>query len=149
MNFVFKSPPIRKAFKIIGFILLAFLILGAGVFALSYGATRGVSAGADTFFETLKNGEVEAAYALTSSGFKEAVTPEQFKEFIGIYDLQTITSTAWTSWGVKLGGTGNVGGSITRQDETVWDTEVKLKKEEGVWKVHRFDIDLREETMAQ
>lgn len=137
----------QKAFKIIGFVLLVFLILGAGVFALSYGATRGVSAGADTFFETLKNGEVEAAYALTSSGFQASTTMEQWKEFARIYDLQTITSYTWTSWGVKLGGTGNVGGSITRQDATVWDTEVKLKKEEGVWKVERFDIDLREETM--
>lgn len=139
----------KKVFKIIGFVLLGFLVLGAGLFALSYGATRGVSAGADTFFETLKSGDSEGAYILTSTGFKEVVTPEEFQEFVEIYDLETTTSYTWTSWGVQLGGTGNVGGSITRQDGTVWDTEVDLKKEEGVWKVLRFDIDLREETISE
>ena len=106
-----------------------------------------MSAGADTFFKALETGNIDAAYALTSSGFQEATTREQWNEFARIYDLNTITSHAWTSWSAQLGGKGTVEGTITRQDQTVWDTEVKLKKEDGAWKVDYFHIDLRKTTM--
>lgn len=135
----------KKFLKIVGIIVLVI----AGLFAFVFWATRGVSAGADTFFQALETGNTDAAYALTSSGFKEATPPEQWSEFTGIYDLGTITSHAWTSWSAQLGGTGTVGGTITRQDNTVWDTEVELVKEEDLWKVEYFNIDLREEAAAQ
>ncbi len=127
-------------------IILIGVILIAALFGLVFWATRGVSEGADTFFSTLEAGDVDAAYALTGTGFQESTTPEQWKEFARIYDLHTVTAHEWTSWNVQLGGTGNVEGAITRQDNTVWDTEVDLKKEEGVWKVEYFHIDLRDAT---
>ncbi len=124
-------------------IILVVVILAAALFGLVFWATRGVSAGADTFFAALEAGNVDAAYALTSTGFKGATTAEQWTEFARIYDLHTVTTHEWTSWSVKLVGKGNVSGTITRKDNTVWDTTVDLKKEEGVWKVEYFHIDLQ------
>lgn len=124
-----------------------FIVLGCvaavivAIVGLVWYATSGMTAAADKFFATARNGEPAEVYAMTSAELHNATSSEQLASFIQANRFDQVAETSWSSRSIK-NGLGSLEGSLTLDDGGVIPLSLQLVKEGGDWKVSF--IELRE-----
>lgn len=115
-------------------ILLAIMVLVVIVIAAVFLMTSGVTKSADTFFQTVRDGDLMAAYALVSEDFKAATSQDQFEGFLKSSALLKYQTATWTSRSVS-GKTGEVEGTVETSDGGAIPIKIMFVKEQGKWKI--------------
>ncbi|WP_118184648.1 hypothetical protein [Paraburkholderia phosphatilytica] len=126
-----------KALKIIGAIVVIFVVAFAGVFWL----TGGISDAATGFFQTVAKDGAKAAYDSASPAFRSSVTPDGFETFAAANGLSRFKSASWTNRHVE-GNQARLVGSITLDDGSPRPATVNLVKgDDRVWRVLSVDFE--------
>ena len=68
---------------------------------------------ANQFWENIKNGNPEAAYDLTNTGFKSETSFEDFEAGMETFLLENYEDVSWTNRSVKSDGSGELEGTIS------------------------------------
>lgn len=93
---------------------------------------------ASRFFETVGQGEADAAYAMTSDEFRGSATQARLWTYLESYGLTKLRELEWdrtarTDEGVRLEGT-----ATTTADDRIAIT-LRMVEREGAWRLHRID----------
>jgi len=114
-------------------------ILGGAVVAIAIiifiamWATSGLMDPINRHLDALRNGNMEAAYAETSGAFRQNTSIEQYSNFVKQYPiLIEYTDSSFSSRSVE-NNIGNVKGTLTASDGTIFPIEFKLVKENDAW----------------
>jgi len=105
-------------------------------------ATGKISEAAKTHLELIKSGDLPAAYADTSEGFKDITSFEEYENFIIEFAVLEKHESVSFSYRNIHNSEGYVEGTIKEPDGTAYPIRVDLIKENGEWKV--FGISLEE-----
>lgn len=93
---------------------------------------------ASRFFETVGQGESDAAYAMTSDEFRRSATQARLWTYLESYELTKLRELEWdrttrTDEGVRLEGI-----ATTTTDDRIALT-LRMVEREGAWRLHRID----------
>jgi uncharacterized membrane protein YvbJ len=117
--------------------VVAFIVLAVG---LSLFLTSDLVEPIDRQIAAFGRGDVEAAYAETSIGFRQATSLERFTEFVkknpGLKQIQSHTFTERS----RENNVGTVKGTLTLTGGGVVPVEYKLVKENDQWKILAVDF---------
>ncbi len=123
-----------------GGVIALFIVILVIVFTLAYSLSSGAVEAMNTHLALLKTGNIESAYAGTSSGFRSVTSLEQYRAFIASYPvLSAGGSTSFDERSVENGIT-TIGGTITDAAGGKVPLRAKLVKEESEWKVMALDL---------
>ncbi|RJQ53006.1 MAG: DUF4864 domain-containing protein [Actinobacteria bacterium] len=122
-------------------LLLCIAVAVVGAF-LGYGIFRAVASPVEPIkgqLEALNEGDVQKAYyQYTSRGFQQETSLEQFQRIVEENpDIFKSRSSSFRSVSIE-NDTATVRGTITGRDGTVSEMEYGLVKENGEWKIQRF-----------
>jgi hypothetical protein len=118
----------KIALGVVGFIVV--------VVVIALWATSGVIEPIDRQLAALKSGDLQAAYAETSTGFRDAVSFEKFEAFVKQYPaLSRNASHSFSSRSTNASGSGEVKGTLTDDRGAVLPVQYQLVKENGAWKI--------------
>jgi len=96
-------------------------------------ATSGLMDPINRHLDALRAGDMEAAYAETSGAFRQNTSIEQYNDFVTQYPiLIEYTDSSFSSRSVE-NNIGNVSGTLTAPDGTIYPIEFKLVKENDAW----------------
>ncbi len=109
--------------------------------ALVFYATSGVTDAGNRFFQATREGDYEAAYALTSQEIQRNNSLEKFRAFAESNGFDTVTETSWSSRSMS-GNTGALSGTLTTESGGVIPVEIGLVKEAGGWKINAIERDI-------
>lgn len=138
MNKSILTLPSRqgKAMKI----LLAIVAVIVIIIGLAVYFTSGLTGPAREQLATLKAGNIDAAYNMTSAGFKDQTSLEEFKKYV---DKQAIL-THYKSFSFLErrvdNGLGYLSGEIEDADGKKMKIEYQLVKEDGKWKIQAMRL---------
>lgn len=113
-----------------GFVALIVLII-----MLALWATSGLLDPVQRHFDALKAGDMIAAYAETSSAFRQQTSPQQYADFVASYPI--MTNYTDLSFGARSfeNDDGKLEATLTGPDGVAVPMEVLLIKENGNWKI--------------
>ncbi|MFA6435966.1 MAG: hypothetical protein WCW30_02415 [Candidatus Gracilibacteria bacterium] len=130
--------------------VLAVIALSIGVFiGVIFMLTSGLQKVANSFFENIKNGDLQAAYDLTDSTFHDTTSFEYFQAGVNALNLINHDKVSWMSRSMETnenGGYGELGGTISYTDGTSGPICMQFLKEDGDWRINFFTLD---QTCAQ
>jgi hypothetical protein len=136
-----KSPPrFKKVITIFGILIIVFYGFWISVFTTLILATNALIEVAENQLNALRMGDLNKAYAYTSVDFKHNTTPENFRQFVEHYQLETNESASFSSTAITVGA-GDLKGTLRLRDGTVLLIEYRLKEENNQWKIQ--DIELK------
>jgi hypothetical protein len=110
------------------------------VLFLAFTMTSGLPKAADQFFAHIVAGDVETAYTETADFFKENTTYEDFAAGVDYYNLNLYESSTWNSRSVE-NDLGELSGTITLSDGSVYTSEMQFTKEDGAWRVNFLSVE--------
>ncbi len=110
------------------------LAVAGGIIGAVFYASSGVVDSGDGFFEAARNGDYEAAYALTSQDIRRNRTAAGLKEYMVSNGLDEVVDTTWNSRSFE-NNSGKLEGSVTTKSGGIIPVTVDLVKENGVWKI--------------
>ncbi len=123
-----------------GSLLALFIILGLVIFGVVYSASSGAVEATRNHLTFLKNGNIEAAYAGTSSGFQSATSLDQYRQFVSSYPvLSDVVSSSFSDRSVE-NGVANLSGTITDSRGAESSFRARLVKENETWKIVGIDL---------
>jgi hypothetical protein len=133
-----KSP---KAPRNVVIAVLCFYIVFLGsVTAILGTSLSGVSSVGKNELTALRHGNVEQAYAYTSSAFQKAVNIETFRKFVNSYP-QLLNNTSSTFTDVEFNNDkGSIVGTLNTNDGHPVPIEILLVKENNQWKINEINI---------
>lgn len=133
--------PTKHILKVLGLILLGFLIFVALILRIAFLATSGIVDVATGQLTALRNGDMVLAYSYTSKEFQKADSLDDFQKFLDAHPaLLKNESVSFDSrsienkQGVLIGKLYSKGGVAT-------PIKYYLVKENGVWKVQAVVVD--------
>jgi len=139
-----NSKPVKKRSikKIIGYVLVAFVVLVVGLTFFVNSATKAPVAVSNQFLNAIQASDATTAYSLFSTPAKAAVPSDQFDALVKQAGPILNTSEKMTSKKVN-GSTGSAATSevvyeIKGTDGKTYKFTVNLTKEGDVWKVLNF-----------
>lgn len=127
--------------------ILGFIVL---VVVLAFVLTKSISDVANKQLQALRQGDMVAAYALTSKDFRAQTSFSDFEKFVNTYPaLKNNKSTSWSEREIN-NGQGSLKGKLIALDGGVTPIEYKLVKENGEWKIlgiliHRAGVNVESE----
>ncbi len=136
-----NAPQKRSWLKIIGLILVGFLVFVALIIGVAFWATSAPADEAQTFVNLISADQLEDAYDRTANQFKEVVSKDQFEEFVAQYTVLTSPSTTSFNYRSVENNLATMQGTITAQDGTVSPITVQLVQENDTWKVLNIDLN--------
>lgn len=139
-----NAKPVKKRSvgKIIGYVLVAFVVVIVGVTFFVNSATKAPVAASNQFLNAIQASDATTAYSLFSAAAKTAVPSDQFAALVKQVGPILNTNEKMTS--KKLNGsTGSAATSevvyeIKGTDGKTYKFTVNLTKENGIWKVLNF-----------
>ena len=120
----------KKAMMVILIVVVLIAAIAAAVFYLTSNVTRA----ADSFFTLVRNGNTQAAYALTAQEFRAATSESQFAAFLKSSSIADYESATWNSRSIS-NNTGELEGSLKTKSGGVIPIKLKFVKEGGSWKI--------------
>lgn len=125
-----------KALKIILSIIAILLI----IIILIFYFTSNLSRNAHMQLDDIKQGNLEAAYNMTSSDFQKEIPLDTFKTLISDYPiLKDYKKVKFTERKIE-NGLGYVAGTIEAPDGSIMKIEYQFIKEDGQWKIQAFRL---------
>lgn len=142
-----KPPKKRSVKKIIGYVVLAFVVVIVGVTLLANSATKEPVKVSNQFLNAIQAGNASEAYGLFSSAAKEAVASDQFDGVVAQAGPILNTEEKMTNKSVKAetgsASTAEVAYEIKGTDGKTYNIIVSLIKEGDLWKVQNFDSKMK------
>ena len=124
------------------------VIIGIGIFIVlivwvAFSATSGVVKTVEKHLDLLKQGDLRAAYNLTTSkDFRDATSFEQFAMIVQRFPAMRNTKKySFNERNINSDGTGSAKGILTAADGTATPIIFKLIKENGQWKIISFTVN--------
>lgn len=142
-----KPAKKRSVKKIIGYVVLAFVVVIVGVTLLANSATKEPVKLSNQFLNAIQAGNASEAYGLFSTAAKAAVPADQFDGVVAQAGPILNTEEKMTNKSVKTetgsASTAEVTYEIKGTDGKTYDITVSLIKEGDVWKVQNFNSEKR------
>ncbi|MDP1712126.1 MAG: DUF4864 domain-containing protein [Candidatus Nanopelagicaceae bacterium] len=144
-----ETKPIKRRSlkKIIGYVVLAFVVVIVGVTLLTNSATKEPVKVSNQFLNAMQTGDASEAYGLFSSAAKEAVPSDQFDAVVAQAGPILNTEEKMTNKSVKAetgsASTAEVVYEIKGTDGKTYNVTISLIKEGDVWKVQNFDSKMK------
>jgi hypothetical protein len=130
------SPKKKKWPKILGGVV-AFIILAVG---LAFYFTSGMVGVVEKQLDFLRQGDIKAAYGLTSKDFQKATSLERFTAFVKQYpSLSQNQGHTFTTRSIE-NNIGTVKGTLTAKDGAVTPVEFQLVKEQEKWRILFIEV---------
>ncbi len=117
--------------KIVGGFILFIVLL----FALVIYATSGMTEVAEAFFNDIKSGQIDKAYASLSEDFKHATTKEELMAFLKQTGLDHYKSASWGERSFE-GKRGTLKGSITTDNGGTIPITINFIEGDNGWKIY-------------
>lgn len=139
-----NTEPVKKRNikKIIGYVVVAFIVLVVGLTFFVNSATKAPVAASNQFLNAIQAGEASTAYSLFSSEAKKAVPSDQFDAIVRQVGPILNTSEKMTNKKVDAStgsaATSEVVYEIKGTDGKTYKFTVNLIKENDIWKVLNF-----------
>ncbi|MGI1679847.1 MAG: hypothetical protein K6L75_13985 [Cellvibrionaceae bacterium] len=118
---------------IIGIVVVFVLAIGAVFFFTGDMVKTG-----DSFFESLKAGDIDAAYSFLSEDFKSSTNEEEFRRFIQDNALSGFEESSWAERSIS-GGRGVLTGSISTAGGGVVPLKLSFVKGPDGWKIYSVE----------
>ncbi len=115
-------------------ILFVLVLLVIAIVIVVFLLTSNVTKSADNFFQSLKEGNWEAAYAQLSEEFKAATSRQEFDSFLKTTTLAEYQEVTWSSRSIS-GKTAELEGTVTTKDGGTIPLKITFVKEKGRWKI--------------
>lgn len=127
--------------KILLGIVGGFVVVIAAIVWIALSATSGLVEPIDRQLAALKSGNVDAAYAETSDGFRQATSLEQFGTFVQQYPiLKDYASYSFSSRSFE-NNVGKVSGTLTASAGAVTTIDYQMVYERETWKIHGISLN--------
>jgi hypothetical protein len=124
-----------KELKIVLGVVLAGVVVIGLIAGTAFWATSGLVEPVERQLAALKAGDIEAAYAETSSAFRQGTPIEDFRKFVDKYPiLRNAASHSLTSRSIES-GIGTVSGSLIATGGALTPISFQLVKEADAWKI--------------
>lgn len=121
-------------------IILSILAVVVVLIALLFYFTSGLTGTANEQLASLKSGNIETAYSMTSKDFQNATSLNKFKIFVEQNPvLKNYKSVSFTDRKVET-GSGYLGGTIENADGVKTKIEYQLVKEGDKWKIQAMQL---------
>ncbi len=131
----------RNVVKIVAIVAAVILVFVAGIIMLVFSMLSGVTDASGKFMDALKNDAPGLAYEMSSTGFKEQGTSEQFEEFVKSNAvLAEIESYSLNSFNME-NDYGSARGTITSKSGSVSPVLIELVNENNQWKVLNINLE--------
>lgn len=142
------KPAKKRSFKkIIGYVVLALVVLIVGVTLLANSATKESVKVSNQFLNAVQATDALEAYGLFSSAATEAVASDEFDALVAQAGPILNTEEKMTNKSVKAetgsASTAEVVYEIKGTDGKTYNVTVSLIKEGDVWKVQNFDSKMK------
>lgn len=142
-----KPAKKRSVKKIIGYVVLAFVVVIVGVTLLANSATKESVKVSNQFLNAIQAGNASEAYGLFSTDAKVAVPSDQFDGVVAQAGPILNAEEKMTSKSVKAetgsASTAEVAYKIQGTDGKTYNVTVSLIKEGDVWKVQNFNSEAK------
>ncbi|MFA5919296.1 MAG: hypothetical protein WC800_07135 [Candidatus Nanopelagicaceae bacterium] len=142
-----KPPKKRNMKKIIGYVVLAFVVVIVGVTLLANSATKEPVKVSNQFLNAIQAGNAAEAYGLFSSEAKAVVSSDQFDGVVAQVGPILNAEEKMTNKSVEAetgsASTAEVTYEIKGTDGKTYRLIVSLIKEGDVWKVQNFDSKVK------
>jgi len=109
--------------------------------ALVFYATSGLTDTGTRFFQAVRAGDYEAAYALTSQELQRDNSLEELKAYVEGNGFDTVIESSWSSRSMS-GNTGELSGTLTTESGRVVPVEIRLVNEPDGWKINAIERDI-------
>jgi hypothetical protein len=106
----------------------------AAIVGIAFYATSGVTRTADDFFARAHDGDMAAAYAMTSAELHDTADAAKLASFIKANRFDQVARTSWSNRSVE-NSVGTLDGSVTLDDGGVIPLHLQLVSEGGEWKI--------------
>ncbi|MDP1719745.1 MAG: DUF4878 domain-containing protein [Candidatus Nanopelagicaceae bacterium] len=137
----------RSVKKIVGYVVLAFVVVIVGVTLLANSATKEPVKVSNQFLNAIQAGNASEAYGFFSSEAKAAVPSDKFEGVVAQVGSILNTEEKMTNKSVKAetgsASTAEVTYEIKGTDGGTYNIIVNLIKEGDIWKVQNFDSKLK------
>ena len=128
----------KKVLLIIGLLVALFVGFIAIVLTLVFGLTSGLTTTADSFFEAVREEDMQRARGHLSQAFRANTSEQQLQAFLASSNLTDVRSTRWTHRSIE-NREGELRGSATGGDGGVVPLTITLVKEEDSWKIYAIE----------
>ena len=118
--------------------LAALVLVVAAIVAMVINWISPITAGADRFFTSIREGNAQAAYRSTTREFQAATSERSFMDMLKTSTIGDYDSATWSSRSIS-GNTGELEGSIITRRGGVIPLRVRLVNESGEWRVHALE----------
>jgi cytoskeletal protein RodZ len=139
---VLKPVKKRRVKKIIGYVVVAFVVLVVGLTFFANSATKAPVAASNQFLTAFQAGDATTAYSLFSIEAKAAVPADQFdavvKQVAPILNGNTKMASKKVNGSTGSAATAEVIYDIPGSDGKTYTFTVNLTKENSVWKILNF-----------
>lgn len=137
---IVKNPPrLKKVLIVFSIILIVFYGFFISVFTTMILATNTLVEVAENQLNALRKGNLDKAYAYTSTDFQHETTLENFREFVEHYQLDTNENASFTNRAITVGD-GELKGTLRLKDGTMYSIEYHLKEENNQWKIQGIEL---------
>lgn len=134
------TPPVKVLLGCMGGCFLLGLLLLGGFLALGLKLNADMVAPIEAQLQSLKQGNLDAAYEKTSKEFRQATSRNEFERFVkSNVALSNFQSITFLERHYK-NKTGSVKGTITATDNSTSDVDYVVIDEDGIWKVQNIRI---------
>ena len=135
----------KKTLLIIGSVFGGLLVFIGLIVGIVYYFTLPVAQSSDKFFALVKENKTEEAYALTSDGFHEATSLNQFESFLRKSKLDAYESAFWSNRSIQQKNNNPpiafLGGTVATSDKKNIALGIDFIYEDDAWKVHHIKLD--------
>lgn len=125
----------KKVLLIVGLLVALFIGFIAVVLTLVFGLTSGLTSTADSFFEAVREDDMQRARGHLSQAFQASTSEQELQAFLASSGLTDVRSTRWTHRSIE-NQEGELRGSVTGSDGGVVPLTVTLVKENDSWKIY-------------
>ena len=130
------GPKKKKWPKILGAVLAVIAL----AVALAFYFTAGMVGVVEQQLALLRQGDIKAAYGLTSKDFQKATSLAQFTAFVKQYpSLSQNQGHTFTTRSIE-NNIGTVKGTLTARDGAVTPIRLQLVKEQGEWRILFIEV---------
>jgi hypothetical protein len=112
----------------------------AGVIALATFVTADLQATVEAHLKALREGDLPAAYAQTSLGFRQATPLGAFREFVAAYPVLTAQRDFTLDERGFENNAGYVKGSLSDGDRDLARVEFQMVKEDNEWRIQGVEL---------
>lgn len=133
------TTPVAHSGKIKALILVALFVM-VGVIVLIMALSQSTSDVARQQLTAIKAGDIQQAYAMTSTEFQKATSLKQFKKFLQSYPILSDSNSVTFSERKIDNGMGYLAGTLTGPNGNTKNIEFQLIKEDEQWKIQGIQL---------